>query len=295
VNPSYMWLSEDKQRFYTVEETREGQAVSWKLEGDVYVPDGKEPTFGSAPCHVFVHEDVLILANYGSGSMARCKIAEDGSIKGTLPLIQHQGRSVMPMRQEGPHAHFAMLTPDGKYIAACDLGLDQVIFYEADDMHADLPKSHPVTVPGGCGPRHAAFLSHDEMWYVASELSSDLLVYRGYAEKAELLQHIPLTPGVKSAPAAIRISPDEKYLFVSNRGEDTLSLFRILPDGTVEDAGKIVVGAEQPRDAIFSPDGKYIAVACQKGSSLIIFSFEDGKAERICDYPIEGVSSALWA
>lgn len=292
-NPSYMLLEGD--RLYTVEEMREGGAASWKKDGDSFVCDGEYPTFGSAPCHVFRYEDVLILANYGSGSLARCTIGKGGELNGTLPLIRHgEGSGVVKGRQEGPHAHFAMLVPGGKYIAACDLGMDKIVFYDAKTMHDDEPAHTDVRVPDGCGPRHAAFLSKNDIWYVACELSSDILVYRGYAQDAVLLQKIALTEGIVNAPAAIRISPDEKTVIVSNRGEDTISVFDIAGDGTITPCGKISAGCEQPRDAAFSPDGKYLALACQRGGKLLVFAFEGKESKKVAEYPIEQVSSVIW-
>lgn len=273
VNASYLLLSADAKTLYRTQETPGGAIYCDRVAPDgTLAPGPAAPSAGDDPCHLLLAGGLLFAANYTTGSVARFKVAADGGLESALTPLCLEGSGPDAKRQAGPHAHCAQRTPDDRYLAVCDLGADAVNFYEMARIADEVPEAARVAAPAGCGPRHAAFLGRDEVWYVACELSGELLVYRGYAERARLLQRLRLAEGgVENYPAALRISPAGDEVLVTNRGEDSIALFAVAADGTLAPARKVFSGGRWPRDAAYSPDGKWIACANQYGNLLTIF------------------------
>ena len=272
VNPSYLAVHGD--RLYAVEETWDGAIVSYTAEGLALSPDGRQKRLGDDPCHIFLDGERLYVSNYTSGSLASFCLAH-GRVVGPPVLFEHEGGSVDAVRQRSAHVHQAMLTPDGQYLAVCDLGIDKVLFYPHDEEGIHAP-AQEVCVPKGAGPRHAAF-GRDGMWYVVCELSCDVLVYRGHGKAAKLLQKLStLRAGEKGACAALKLSPDGLWLAASTRGANTLTLFRVLEDGTLKESGQYDVQGDCPRDIAFSPDGHYVLCALERSDAITIFHLANG-------------------
>ncbi len=179
VNPSY--LTVHGNGLYAVEETNDGAAVSFAM--DSLSPTGRQKVLGDDPCHVLTDGQWLYVSNYTSGSLASFRLV-GGRIEGPPNLLRHTGSSVNPRRQRTAHVHQAAFTPDGQYLAVCDLGMDKVLFYPRDRAGIHTP-AEEVDIPLGAGPRHAVFGS-DGIWYVVCELSCDVLVYRGYGSHSRL-------------------------------------------------------------------------------------------------------------
>ena len=217
VNASYLCLSPDGRRLYAVGETKRfrgeegGSVQSYDiLPGGGLTQTSMQPTHGVDPCHLSLAGDLLIVSNYGSGSLSRYRLEEDGRIGAMLSLVRHEGSGPRPDRQAGPHVHQAQLTPSG-WLAVSDLGLDSVFFYPAPEIAQDRPAAVRVRVPAGFGPRHCAFPRGMDVWYVLCELQSELLIYRGAPERAALIGRVPVGDGrTPNAPAALRLSPDQK-------------------------------------------------------------------------------------
>lgn len=281
VNASYLCLSPDETKLYAVGETQRfrgepgGSVQSYDVtEKGKLVETSIQPTQGADPCHLTLTGNLLIVSNYTSGSLSRFRLNDDGSIGEALPLIQHTGRGRHPERQAGPHAHQAQLTPGG-WLAVTDLGLDSVFFYPALEIAADSPAALCVKTPAGFGPRHCAFPRGRDVWYVLCELQSELLIYRGAPAEAVLIGRVPIGSGV-NAPAALRLSPDQKLLAATGRGENIISLFSVGDNGMLARLTEVSSRGDWPRDAQFSPDGKYLVCANQNSNTLTAFAVEDG-------------------
>lgn len=271
-NPSYLAVCGDC--LYAVEETPDGSAVSYKVDGLALAESGKQRVLGDDPCHVFVSSQWLYVSNYTSGSIAALPL-DHGNISGPPHLIAHEGGSAHPTRQRAAHVHQATLSPNGQYLAVCDLGMDKVLFYPHDARGIHTP-AEPVCVPKGEGPRHAVF-GRNFIWYVVCELSCNVLVYRGYGESAELIQQCAtLREGEEGACAALRLSPDGRWLMASVRRANTLVLFRVLPDGSLAEGGHFDAHGDWPRDAAFSRDQQYVLCALEKSDAVAIFRLSDG-------------------
>ena len=302
VNASYLCLSPDGRRLYAVGETKRfrgeegGSVQSYDiLPGGGLTQTSMQPTHGVDPCHLSLAGDLLIASNYGSGSLSRYRLEEDGRIGVMLPLVRHEGSGPRSDRQAGPHVHQAQLTPSG-WLAVSDLGLDSVFFYSAPEIAQDRPAAVRVRVPAGFGPRHCAFPRGMDVWYVLCELQSELLIYRGAPESAALIGRVPVGDGrTPNAPAALRLSPDQKLLAATGRGQNVIALFAIRENGMLAQLTEVSSRGDWPRDVQFTPDGKYLVCANQKDDSLTAFAVADGRLEYCGSVRVASPACVLFA
>ena len=283
-NASWLCLSPDETRLYAVGETKSfksepgGSVHSYTVSPQGTLTEASfAPTHGDEPCHLTLVGNLLIAANYGSGSLSRFTLGEDGHISGALALIQFEGRGPRRSRQASPHAHQTLLTSGG-YLAAVDLGTDSVYFYPAPEISSDSPSPLCVKTPAGFGPRHCAFPRGKNVWYALCELRSELLIYRGSPSDAMLIGRVPIG-GTENAPAALRLSPNEKLLAATGRGENIISLFALGENGMPALLTEVSSRGEWPRDVQFSPDGRYLVCANQHSGTLTAFEIENGHLE----------------
>jgi len=200
-------------------------------------------TDGAVGCHLSVLDNVVYAANYSSGSIVRIPL------DGTQPtLVTHEGHGIRPDRQEMAHTHFIAPMPGERYLAVCDLGLDRVFVYDRD-----LTPASEACFPDGCGPRHLCFSSDGRYAYCANELSSTVSVLSCDGEHGTMthLSHISTRSAVHAEhanyPAAIRC--DGTYVYVSNRGDDDVAVFRCDGDGsTLTHIANLPTGGTWPRD-----------------------------------------------
>lgn len=214
-------------------------------------------TKGSCACHIAVHEGNIYCANYISGSVIRM----------SEQLVQHQGKGVNPIRQDGPHVHYVGMTPDQKYLCVTDLGLDAICLY-----YPDMRLHKKFSVPEGHGVRHLTF-SEDGKWlFAVNELKSTVAAFSyedGELELVDICSCIPESyVGVNTA-AAIRVR--DECIYVSNRGHDSIALM------TFENCKLSLVklidcGGKGPRDFNFLED--MIVCTNEKSDSVTFLEYE---------------------
>ena len=289
VNHSYVTLSGDS--LFAVSETANGKLIQYTI-----LPDGSLSERSSAfvsgddPCHVSVAGNTILVSNYTSGSLARFAIANDGSIGRALPLIAPTGHGKKPDRQEHAHIHFAQRTPGG-WVAVADLGTDSVLFVPFQEIGNDSPEPMVVHTPAGYGPRHLAFPKKGDCWYVLCELESELLIYHGSPIHPALVGRMPVgDSGKTDFPAAVRLSPDEKMLAVTGRGEDIISLYAVNENGMLCQLCTVSSHGSFPRDVAFTPDGKMLVCANQKGDNLTVYEVNGGRLHYVSQLAIESPS-----
>ena len=280
-NPSYMQISPQNQNvLYGVSETEGGALFSADISdpAKMRLIDIK-CTYGKLSCHLAAKDDFVFTANYLDGSLSILETDRAGNIKPVYRAIKHFGKGPNTARQEASHVHFASMTPEGKYLAVCDLGLDKVFLY-AYNPDTGLSTTAKITdCPPGSGPRHLVFSSDGKYMYVVTELASGVLVYGYNNGETRFLQEISCLPPDNthiSTAAAIHISPDGKSLAASNRGADCLTIFDIGEKGELALSGYIK-NQKEPRDFNFSPDGKWLISAHQNGDKVEIFKEDSGK------------------
>ena len=234
-------------------------------------------TGGNGCCHLCLSPDGkrLYAANYRSGSVSGFAVTPDGALGERGEFDQHAGHGADPVRQEGPHAHFCGFSPDGKFLLVNDLGLDAIFAYPYDPAHGiDVAAARVNTIaPAGAGPRHlrcepeGTCLLVTEMGNSLQRLSFADGTFTKLAETPTL----PAGTAEKSKAAALRLSPDGRFVLVSNRGFDSIAVFerKSLKMVSVAEAG-----GKSPRDFAFLSDDRTVAVTNEFTPNVVFFDFD---------------------
>lgn len=260
-------------------------------------PDGKLSILNSAPigeglgraCHVSTDHQgqILVASQYGSGSACVYRLNEDGSIQSRTQVLQHEGGSgVLPI-QKVPRVHYCGFSPDNRYAVLCNLGQDKVYVYEVDLEKARLNEvSTADSLPGG-GPRHMKFHPSGKFAFVVNELSMGLGCYRFDSETGtlKLLQTVDtitehaMKTEVFNSGAEVRVHPSGKFVYATNRGNDTVTLFHFdEANGTLTRKQIEPIRGVWPRNFDIAPDGKWMVIAGSDSNTATVFSIdqEDG-------------------
>lgn len=260
---------------------------------------------GKAPCYTVVSADgkFLYCANYLSGSVTEFRLSGDGSIAERSQVIVHTGKGPNQPRQDGPHTHFTEFTPDGKYLVVIDLGIDAVKLYPWSDKGIDATAVLTFQAPAGSGPRHLVFNKTGNLAYLVTELGNTVLTlsYDGAGNFA-LLNEVTTLPAHFTGPtkaAAIRLSPDERFLYISNRGYDSVVCYELDPVTKYPVwKGIFASGGDGPRDIDYLPGYQKFAAA-NEFSDVVVFY--DVKPETGMLYPdgnmvrIPGPLAIFWS
>lgn len=288
-NPSFLTIHPGGGFLYAVnaisdyQGEKTGAVAAYALDADSgeLTLLNRQPSGGAGPCHVTVDSagKALLVANYGGGSVAVLPIAADGGLEVPTCIVQHEGSSVNPKRQAGPHAHSINLDPPGRFAFAADLGLDRVLIYRFDPDAATLTANEPVsaaTAPGA-GPRHFAFHPSGAFGYVINELDSTVTAFRYDAERGALdpIQAITTLPDGFSGenyPAEVQVHPSGRFLYGSNRGHDSIAVCGIDPSsGHLTPSGHHPSGGKWPRHFGMDPAGEWMIVGNQNSDNACVF------------------------
>jgi 6-phosphogluconolactonase len=291
-NPSYLALDPRRRFLYAVNElkTFEGKPSGTISAFAVEPGSGrlrflnKKLTRGTDPCHVAVDgagKNVFV-ANFMSGSVCVLPIQADGSLGDASTFIQHEGSSVDPIRQSGPHAHSTVLDPANRFAFVPDLGLDRVMSYRIDAGGGTMRENEPpwLDAKPGAGPRHLAFHPDGLHAYIINELDSTVVstVYdpvHGRLRAIQTLSTLPADFAGISACADIDVSPQGDLVFASNRGHDSIAIF-----GVDRSSGELALGGHQsaggkvPRSFGIDPTGTFLLVANQSSDSIVSFRID---------------------
>ncbi|GHD68556.1 lactonase family protein [Jeongeupia chitinilytica] len=274
-NASY--LLPDGDMLYAVSETAEGEVCTLAVD-----PSGRLSLLnrvgsgGDSPCYLSrtgpADGGALLVANYFGRNAALLPLSVDGRVQAVASEVRHQGASgVNAERQDAPHLHSITPSPDGRYALALDLGRDEIAVYRIDGTSL-VPHGTAATAPGD-GPRHLVFDRAGRFAYVVGELTSTVLVYTwhdGVLEHRQTVSSLPAGFAGDNTGAELQLSPDGDFLYASNRGHDSIAVFRV-NDGLLEAAGHASCGGQMPRNFALSPCGRWLLVANQASGSLVLF------------------------
>lgn len=250
-------------------------------------------TRGTAMCHINVWPDgrYFSAANYMSGSVFTGKIREDGSLGGVCAFCQHEstGAGANPVRQDGPHVHCTQLSEDGRRLYVTDLGLDRVFCYDIGKDASLTPAKEiaQIHLPAGEGPRHLVFRNQGRFLYLTAELGNKVFVYetKDGGETYENIQTVSTLPdGYKreNTAADIHFSRDGRFLYVSNRGMDSIALYEADKEsGLIETRGFYEAFGRCPRNFCITPDNGYVLIANQESGNVALCK-RDISAGGIC-------------
>ena len=291
-NPSFLAIHPDKKHIYSIGAMKDekGKSVGAVNSYSVDHETGKltlinqQSVIGSGPCHLVVDASGknVLAANYGSGSVVCVPINADGSLRKASSFIQHEGSSVNPKRQKGPHAHSINVDLNNQFAVAADLGLDKVLVYKLDSQKGLLTPNNPpsVSVPPGGGPRHFAFHPNNKFAFTNNEMTCTVTAFNydsenGSFSEIQTISTLPVDLQDSFSTAEIRVHPNGKFLYVSNRGHDTIAIF-----GIDQETGNLtVIGHEStrgkiPRNFNLDPSGKFLIVANMTSDNVVPFHID---------------------
>jgi 6-phosphogluconolactonase len=294
-NPSFLALHPSGKYLYAVNETAEfgGEKSGAVSAFSVDRKTGKLTLLnqvasrGAGPCHVSLDRTghYVLVANYDSGTVAVFPVQGDGQLGKYTGFAKHTGHSVNKERQEGPHAHWIATSPDNQFLLAADLGIDRILvskFHLRDGAFTPNKSNAGVKLKEGAGPRHGAFSPTGKFFYVASELNSTVTVYSYNAKDGALhqLQAVSTLPKDFSGEndvAEIAVHHSGRFLYVSNRGRDSLAVFSIdLRKGTLRPLADIATQGKTPRNFAIDPTGKFLLAANQESNTIVVFNIDPG-------------------
>ena len=290
--PSFLIVHPNKQWVYAVSETGQsshgafGEVCALQMEREPFLlqPINRRTSRGDWPCHLQLDGTGcwLITTNYGTGNAAIYPLLPDGSLGEMTDFIQHHGKGPNAERQEGPHAHSSIFTPDNRFVIIADLGIDQLVFYEFDSKQGKLVPHSTVNSQPGAGPRHLVFHPNGKWFYAANELASTVTFYKyddagGTLIEKQFLSTIP-ADSPENIVADIHISSDRKRLYVSNRGHNSIAVFDISDNGSLSLVSISSCGGNWPRNFALSLNRKFVLVANQYSNEICVLPILEGKA-----------------
>jgi len=289
-NPSFLVVHPNQHWLYAVSETgkasdgKYGEVWSFRFEREPFKiePLNQQTTNGDWPCHLRMDATGkwIITTNYGTGNATVYPILADGSLGEMADFVQHHGKGPNAARQEGPHAHSSIFTPDNRFVLIADLGIDQLVLYQFDASTGKLKPYATVKSQPGAGPRHLVFHPNGRWLYAANELASSVTFYEYDHGNGQLLekQHLPTLPpdAPENIVADIHISVDGKRLYVSNRGHNSIAVFDIGNDGGLSSVSIPACGGNWPRNFALAPGGKYLLVANQYSNEVCVLPILEG-------------------
>ncbi|MCS3736869.1 lactonase family protein [Mucilaginibacter dorajii] len=286
-NPSYLQVSKNNKFIYAVNELPKGEVSAFSFDAKTGKIDfiNKQSSLGADPCYIAVDkaQKTAFVANYSSGQVTVLPINKDGSLGAGIETVRNEeGKGPNKERQEGPHAHMSILSPDEKYLFYNDLGTDRINIYRfKPGKDSPLTGANPsfVSVTPGDGPRHLEYSLDKKHVFLATEMGSNVFVFDYDGGKFKQKQVISLLPDGftgKTAAAAIHLSPDGRFLYVSNRLETN----EIICFSVNQETGALTFVSRQssfgknPRDFAIDPTGNFMVVANQSSDSMFVFRID---------------------
>ena len=283
-NPTFLAVPPRGGFLYAANETNPGEVSAYAIAADGALTFlNKQSAKGGGTCHITVDpagKNVLV-ANYGTGSVAVLPITADGSLAEASSFDQHTGSGADPARQREPHAHSIYVDPAAKFAYACDLGTDRINGYQYDAEHGTLMPAAGATgiVTPGSGPRHFALHPKMDTAYVINEMVSTITTFRRDPASGELsaigtVSTLPAGFTGPSSTAEIFVHPGGKFLYGSTRGHDSIAAFALSSDGQLALIGHTPTGGKVPRSFAIDPTGRWLLAAGQDSNDLRVFKID---------------------
>ena len=307
-NPIYIAFSQNRKYLYSAcSHLRKSGFIS------VHEIDLEERTLnlintqnsgGLVPCYVSLdlNNRYLLVANYSSGSFRCFPIQDNGGLGSSIQTVHHYGQSVHPERQTEPHIHCILTDPTNYFVYAADLGADQIVTYTFNSNTGGIKKIHDgvTSLPPGSGPRHLYFHPRQSWVYLITELSNRIHCYKLDDEsiliETQQSNTIPESQKSESFAADIIIDPLGLFLYASNRGHDSISIFSISQiDGTLNYLTTKSAGGKYPWSLDINSTGDFLIVANQHSNNIVVFqrNKENGMISKIAK--LQDVSNTVSA
>ena len=304
-NPSFLAIDPEHRYLYAVTESankgskagmRDGLVSSFSIDPETGALKfmNSMPSGGRGPAHLTLDKTgkILFVANYGSGSVASFAIEDNGKIGAMTAIDQHQGSSVNPARQRGPHAHEAVVSPDNRFLFVPDLGIDKIMIYKIDLAKRSFTANDPAyaAVKPGLGPRHFAFGAGARFAYAVCEMGASVVAFSYDMANGGLtpIQTISILPadftGVDQG-SEIQIDRTGRYLYASNQGPEggpvdradgRITVFQIdRKTGLLKQLQFVASGGRVLRNFVLDPSGRYLLAGNEASSNVAVFAISN--------------------
>jgi 6-phosphogluconolactonase len=297
VNPSFVAVHPNGRFLYAVNEVgnyngpNSGGVSAFSIDRDKDGHPTGKLTFlnevqsrGAGPCYITVDRTgkYVLVANYDGGSVAVFPVLADGKLGEASAFVQHTGHGTDPKRQEGPHAHSINMSPDDRFAYVDDLGLDELLVYKFDAAKGTLTPNDPpfAKLDPGSGPRHFALHPNGKFAYVISEMRSTVTAFAndpktGTLHQLQTISALPKDFTGENDDAEIQIHPSGKFLYASNRGHDSITVFSIDPSkGTLTPVEYASTKGKTPRSFEIDPTGRFLFAENQKSDNIVVFAID---------------------
>jgi 6-phosphogluconolactonase len=297
-DPSFLAFHPNHRFLYAVNEIanyqgqKAGSVSAFSIDTKTarLTPLNRVSTGGTIPAHLVVDQTgkSLVVGNYGTGGVAAFPLNADGTIGPSSSFQQDTGSGPNRDRQQGPHAHAVVLSPDNRFIFVPDLGADKVFSYRLDPAKATLTPNDPpfATVTAGSGPRHFAFHPSGNYAYTISEMGSLVTVFAydraaGVLKQLQTISSLPKDFKGTNNSAEIEVHPNGRFVYASNRGHDSIAVFSVDPRaGTLTLVENVSTQGKTPRNFAIDPTGEFLLAANQDTDNIVIFRI-DQKSGRL--------------
>jgi 6-phosphogluconolactonase len=288
-SPSFLTASANGRFIFAVNEldtfegTASGSVTSFALDraSAKLTPLSVQSSRGAHPCHLVLDRTgrFLAVANYTGGNYAVLPVGADGRLQPAATVVAGQGKGPTA-RQQGPHGHAVAFDTANRFLIGTDLGIDRVLVYRFDAARGTVTENQPpsVALPPGAGPRHFVFHPNGKQAFVINELSSTItsLTWDAVAGTFKPTGAVPTRPaGVEGGTTAeIHVHPTGRFVYGSNRGHDSIAVFRVANDGTLTLVEHESTRGQTPRNFTIDPTGRWIIAGNQGSNTLAVFSID---------------------
>ena len=273
-NPSFLTLSSDSRFLLAVNEKQTGTVESYSITDDVELAFiNRSSTGGKSPCYVSANDSGFVLvSNYSSGNVGLLKINEAGKLSVLLDSDQHSSDEY-----SNPHAHSAQFEPTGNGIISADLGINELWFSKLNTAQQKMEpaEQQSLLMPEGSGPRHFVIHKNGKWIYVVNEYGNTVTLVNknseGQFSVVNTVSTLPEDFTGTSYCADIHISADNRFIYASNRGHNSIAIFKLAGDGLLTTVGFESTRGVFPRNFAISPDDNFILAANQKSNNIVSF------------------------
>lgn len=302
-NPSWIVLHPSRKYLYAVNEITDFHGSSGSVSAFAIHPDTGDlsplntvSSEGAGPAHMSLDAagKYAFVANYAGGSIAVLPILADGSLGAAVDVHRHEGSigstrstsappgSFAISGHDAPHAHMIAAEPQGKFVLATDLAQDRIYIYRfnsATGKLTPLDRQPFVALPTGDGPRHFAFHPNGRWLYSLQEESSTIVFFHcddatGSLRAQQTISSLPSGFAGTSFASEILVSPDGKTLYAANRLHDTIAVFTIHADGTLDYISETSTMGDYPVQLRLSPDAAFLYACNRRSDAITCFRIE---------------------
>lgn len=290
-HPFFLAVSPDHKFLYSIHAKTFGgkepeQVAAYSIEGRSgrLTLLNRQSSRGTASCYLEVDATgkTVLVANYSTGNVASFPVNADGSLREAVSFMQHAGSSIDPVRQKAPYAHCFVISPDNRFALAADLGLDQILSYRLEASTAKLTPADPpfAKSPPGAGPRHLTFHPNGKWVYVINELKNSVTLFdytpgSGSLVERQTISTLPDDFKGTSHCADVKITPNGRFLYGTNRGHDSIAAYRIGDDGRLTLIEIEPSRGKGPQNLVIAPNGKLLLCANMPGNNVAVFRIDE--------------------